>query len=151
LKALVQRVVRGSVAIDGETVGQIGRGYVVLVGVRGGDTEKDVRYLAEKTVNLRVFADDEGRMNLSLRDIQGDVLVVSQFTLYASTRKGNRPSFVQAAKPELAESLYDMYVQLLRDELGEKRIATGQFGAMMTVEIINDGPVTIELISESSF
>ena len=151
MKALVQRVVRGSVAIDGETVGQIGRGYVVLVGVREGDTEKDVRYLAEKTVNLRVFADDEGRMNLSLRDIQGDVLVISQFTLYASTRKGNRPSFVQAAKPELAESLYDMYVQLLRDELGEKRIATGQFGAMMTVEIINDGPVTIELLSESSF
>ena len=151
MKALVQRVVRGSVAIDGETVGQIGRGYVVLVGVREGDTEKDVRYLAEKTVNLRVFADDEGRMNLSLRDIQGDVLVISQFTLYASTRKGNRPSFVQAAKPELAESLYDMYVQLLRDELGEKRIATGQFGAMMTVEIINDGPVTIELLSDSSF
>jgi D-tyrosyl-tRNA(Tyr) deacylase len=144
-------VVRGSVAIAGETVGQIGRGYVVLVGVREGDTEKDVRYLAEKTVNLRVFADDEGRMNLSLRDIQGDVLVISQFTLYASTRKGNRPSFVHAAKPELAESLYDMYVQLLRDELGEKRIATGQFGAMMTVEIINDGPVTIELLSESSF
>jgi D-tyrosyl-tRNA(Tyr) deacylase len=121
---------------------------VVLLGVRPADTEKDARYLAHRTINLRVCADPEGKMNLSVRDVEGSVLVISQFTLYADTRKGNRPSFIGAADPELAERLYEEYVRALRAELGDERVATGVFGAMMSVEIVNDGPVTIELSSD---
>jgi len=148
MKALIQRVERGSVTIDGEVTGRIDRGFVVLLGVQPADDEKDARYLAHRTVNLRVFADAEDRMNLSLEDIAGEVLVISQFTLYADTRKGHRPSFVGAAPPEQAEALYELYVKALREALGEKRVATGRFGAMMMVEIINDGPVTIELTTD---
>lgn len=149
MKALIQRVQRGSVTVDGNTVGAIGAGYVVLVGIREGDTETDARSLADKTLNLRIFPDENDRMNRSVRDINGDILVVSQFTLYADTRKGNRPSFVRAANPELAEHLYETYVTALRADIGNKRVATGRFRAMMTVEIINDGPVTIELTTDS--
>ncbi|MDI6775312.1 MAG: D-aminoacyl-tRNA deacylase [Verrucomicrobiota bacterium] len=150
MKALVQRVQRSSVMMDGQVAGRIGRGFVVLLGVKGDDTEKDARYLAQKTANLRVFPDADGKMNISLQDIRGEVLVVSQFTLYADTRKGNRPSFVQAAPPEKAEALYKVYVDSLRKILDESRVATGMFRAMMLVEIVNDGPVTIELRSEGN-
>ena len=148
MKALIQRVKQGSVTIDGQVTGRIGKGYVVLLGVQPADVEKDARYLAHRTVNLRVFPDAEDRMNRSLEDIEGEVLVISQFTLYADTRKGHRPSFVGAAPPEQAEALYELYVEALRDALGKDRVATGRFGAMMTVEIVNDGPVTIELTTD---
>lgn len=149
MKALIQRVTRGRVSIDGQVVGQTGPGYVVLVGVRPPDTVENARYLAQKTVALRVFADDQGKMNRSLTDIGGSVLVVSQFTLYADTRKGNRPSFIGAAPPDHARALYEEYVAALRRELGAERVATGVFGADMSVEIVNDGPVTIELSTDA--
>lgn len=145
MKALIQRVSSGNVSVNGETIGKIGRGYVVLLGVRTGDTDEDARRLAAKTVSLRVFPDENDRMNLSLHDIQGEILVVSQFTLYADTRKGNRPSFINAAPPETAETLYNVYVATLRKMLDPSRVATGTFRSMMSVEIFNDGPVTVEL------
>ena len=148
MKAIIQRVSRGSVTVAGDVIGSIGRGYVVLLGVRDGDTEQDARLLADKTVNLRVFSDDADKMNLSIESIGGEVLVISQFTLYADTRKGNRPSFIRAAAPETADALYEEYVAGLRRALGDSRVATGVFGAMMTVEIVNDGPVTIELTTD---
>ncbi len=150
MKALVQRVTEGRVTIDGEVAGQIGHGFVVLFGARHGDTADDARTLAHRTVNLRVFRDDADRMNRSIEDIAGQILVVSQFTLYADTRKGNRPSFIGAAEPGLAEALYDEYVAALRRSLGEGRVATGRFGAAMSVLILNDGPVTIELTTDAS-
>lgn len=148
MKAIIQRAARGSVTVDGETIGEIGPGYVILLGVREGDTEEGARALACKTVNLRIFADEAGKMNRSIQDIGGSILVISQFTLYADTRKGNRPSFIRAAAPEPAESLYELYTDSLRAELGPDRVQTGRFGAMMQVEIINDGPVTIELTTD---
>jgi D-tyrosyl-tRNA(Tyr) deacylase len=148
MKALVQRVLRGSVTIDDRIVGSIGRGFVILVGAGVGDTEDHARQLAHKTVNLRVFPDEKGRMNLSIQDTGGEILVVPQFTLYADTTKGNRPSFVRAASPELAENLYSSYVDALRRTIDQSRVATGVFRSAMTVEIVNDGPVTIELTVE---
>ena len=145
MKALIQRVRRGRVTVGEKTIGEIDRGFVVLLGVRPEDTEEDARTLAHRTVNLRIFADADHKMNLGLEDVEGSVLVVSQFTLYADTRKGNRPSFIGAAAPELARQLYEEYVAALRRTLGEARVATGEFGAMMIVDIVNDGPVTIEL------
>lgn len=147
MKALIQRVAMGSVSIDGKITGKIGRGYVVLLGVKDGDTKENARFLANKTVNLRIFPDENQLMNHSIQDINGEILIISQFTLYADTRKGNRPGFSNAAKPELAKQLYELYVDSLRAELGGHRIATGSFGAMMSVTIVNDGPVTIELVS----
>ncbi len=125
----------------GEVVGEIGPGLVVLVGVRRGDLPEDAAYLAKKTANLRIFADEAGKMNRSVKEIGGEVLAVSQFTLYAETRKGNRPSFTQAAEPELGRRLYEHYVELLLKE--GLHVETGVFGAMMEVELLNDGPVTI--------
>jgi D-tyrosyl-tRNA(Tyr) deacylase len=148
MKIIIQRVSQGSVSINRRITGKIGPGYVVLLGVKDGDTEKDAHFLAKKTVNLRVFSDDDGLMNQSIQDINGEILVVSQFTLYADTRKGNRPSFSKAAKPEIAETLYESYVSELRSKLGESRVATGEFGAMMNVELINEGPVTIEISTD---
>jgi D-tyrosyl-tRNA(Tyr) deacylase len=145
VKALIQRVRQGKVTVDGRVTGEIGRGYVVLLGVRHGDTEEAARYLAHRTVGLRVFPDAQDRMNLAIQEVNGNILVISQFTLYADTRKGNRPSFIGAAPPELAQRLYREYVAALRRALGEERVATGEFGAMMLVEIVNDGPVTVEL------
>lgn len=149
MKALIQRVRRGAVAVEGRVIGEIAQGYVVLLGVKKGDTEADAQYLAEKTAALRIFPDDQLRMNRSIMEVGGSILVISQFTLHADTRKGNRPSFIQAAGAEQAKALYDTYVADLRHIMGEARVATGQFQAMMVVDISNDGPVTIELKSRS--
>jgi D-aminoacyl-tRNA deacylase len=148
MKALVQRVERGSVTVDGQVAGAISRGYVVLVGVKDGDAEADAKYLAEKTASLRIFPDEQGKMNRSVLDVGGNILAISQFTLYADTRKGNRPSFIASASPEQAEQLYASYVAHLRRIMGHDRVATGVFRARMRVEIVNDGPVTIELSSD---
>ncbi|MFC2012012.1 D-aminoacyl-tRNA deacylase [Chloroflexota bacterium] len=145
MKALLQRVTGASVSVGGEGVGRIGRGLVVFVGVADGDTEKDVDYLVQKTVNLRIFADEEGRFNLSALDIRGELLVISQFTLLADTRKGRRPSFTGAAPPERAEVLFEQYVERVR-ATGLK-VDTGCFQQYMQVEIHNDGPVTVMLDS----
>lgn len=148
MKALIQRVTKGSVAIEGKPSATIGRGYVILLGVRKGDTEEKARLLAQKTETLRIFPDDTGKMTDSITDIRGEILVISQFTLYADTSKGNRPCFLEAAPPELAESLYNEYVAALRRSFGDSRVKTGMFKASMTVEIINDGPVTVELSTD---
>ena len=149
MKALLQRVTRASVSVAGEVVGGIGRGLVIFVGVASGDTEKDANYLVPKIINLRIFADDEGRFNLSALDIKGELLVVSQFTLLADTRKGRRPSFVEAAPPAQAEELFERFVEQAR-ATGLK-VETGRFQQYMQVEIHNDGPVTILLDSREKF
>jgi len=146
LRAVVQRVTRGSVTVKGELVAEIGAGLVVLIGVGSGDTEADAAYLAEKIANLRIFEDKEGKMNLSLLDTMGSVLAVSQFTLYGDCRKGRRPSFSEAAIPEVANELYEDVVNKLK-QYG-LNVATGCFGEHMVVEIINDGPVTLLLDSK---
>jgi len=147
MRVLLQRVKMARVLVDGELKGQIGEGLVLLVGVRSGDTEDDVSYLADKCVQLRIFGDEEGKMNLSAIDVGGEILAISQFTLHADTRKGRRPSFVEAAGPEVAERLYDLFVDKLRG--AGLKVETGVFGAHMLVEIHNDGPVTIMLESPS--
>jgi len=146
VKALLQRVTEASVSVGSELVGRIGQGLVVFVGVADGDTEEEARYLAQRTVNLRIFADEEGRFNLSVLDIKGEILVVSQFTLLADTRKGRRPSFVEAAPPAPAEELIERFVGEAR-ATGLK-VETGRFQQYMQVEIHNDGPVTILLDSK---
>ena len=148
MKILLQRVSEAAVAIDGETVGAVGRGYMALVGCRGGDTAEDCDRLAVRTASLRVFEDDAGRMNRSVVDVGGAVLAISQFTLYADTRKGNRPSFVEAGDPAEAELLYERFLADLRSLLGPDRVAQGRFGVNMKVSLVNDGPCTIELRSE---
>lgn len=142
MRAVLQRAKKASVTIDGKVNGEIDHGFVVLLGISVEDNEKDVSWLAQKIVNQRVFSDDEGKMNLSLGNIEGNILLISQFTLHASTKKGNRPSFINAARPEQAIPLYEMMIDQLQDLLG-KRIATGVFGADMQVTLTNDGPVTI--------
>ena len=149
MKALLQRVSGASVSIDNEEVGRIGRGLVVFLGVAGGDTDKDVQYLVQKVVNLRIFPDEEGKFNLSAADVKGELLLVSQFTLLADTRKGRRPSFVEAAPPDQAEGLFEEFVEQAR-ATGLK-VATGRFQQYMQVEIHNDGPVTIMLDSREKF
>ncbi len=146
MKALLQRVTRASVSVASEVVGRIGRGLVVFVGVASGDTEKDAQYVAQKTVSLRIFSDEEGRFNLSALDIKGELLVVSQFTLLANTRKGRRPSFTEAAPPAQAEEIFERFVEQVRAT--GLRVATGRFQQYMQVEIHNDGPVTILLDSK---
>mgnify|MGYP003602575543 FL=1 len=142
MRAVVQRVSSASVTIEGAVVGEIGPGLMVLLGVAEGDTPADGAWLAQKIAQLRIFADDADRMNRSVQDIAGGVLVVSQFTLFASTRKGTRPSFNAAAAPELANSLYQDFVRQLESLLG-RPVPTGRFGAMMQVALVNDGPVTL--------
>lgn len=149
MRAVVQRVTRASVTIDGEIVGEIGNGLVVLLGVAGDDSKDDADYLAPKIVSLRIFDDAEGRMNVSVKDIEGGLLIVSQFTLYGDVRRGLRPSWSDAAAPEIAEPLYDYFVESSRKLLG--RIETGSFRKMMRVELVNDGPVTILLDSRKTF
>jgi D-tyrosyl-tRNA(Tyr) deacylase len=144
MRVVLQRVTRGSVEVEGAITGRVEQGFVALVGVTHDDTEAEAVLLAKKTAGLRVFADDEDKMNRSVLDIGGGVLVISQFTLYADTRKGRRPSFIQAAQPDKASPLVDLYAETLRQE-GVTRVEHGVFGAMMMVEIWNDGPVTILL------
>lgn len=143
MRVVVQRVREGSVTIQGKVHARIGRGYVILLGIRTGDTKGDAIVLAEKCAALRVLEDDSGKMNLSLKDVGGSVLVVSQFTLYGDARKGNRPSFTEAARPEEAEPLYTLFVERMKSLLGNDNVKTGVFRAMMEVTIVNDGPVTI--------
>lgn len=144
MRVILQRVRQGSVSVDGRVVGAVEKGFVALVGVTPGDTQAEAELLARKTANLRVFEDEQGKMNLSALDVGVGVLVISQFTLYADTRKGRRPSFIDAAPPEVASPLVDYYAERLRSE-GVQRVEQGVFGAMMLVEIHNDGPVTIVL------
>lgn len=142
MKAVIQRVVEASVTIENNTVAQIKQGLLVLVGIEENDNQEDVNWLTAKIANLRIFADEAEVMNLSVKDINGEVIVVSQFTLHAATKKGNRPSYIKAAKPEIAIPMYESFVRQMEVELG-KKIQTGQFGANMKVALTNDGPVTI--------
>jgi len=149
MKALIQRVAEASVEVDNKQVATMGSGLLVLLGITHDDTLMDVEQLARKIPALRIFHDAQGLMNKSVQDIQGQIIVVSQFTLYADTRKGNRPSFVEAARPEHAEPLYQALVTRLRDTLGAERVGTGIFGADMKVRLLNDGPVTVELRTDT--
>lgn len=149
MRAVLQRVTRASVKVEGETVGEIAGGVLVLLGIARDDTEQDARYLLEKIVGLRIFADAEGRMNLSVAETNGALLVVSQFTLYGDVRRGRRPSWIEAATPELALPLYEFFVTEARKMLA--RVETGSFRRMMEVELRNDGPVTILLDSRKVF
>ena len=144
MRVVVQRCSRAEVRIDGRTVGQIGQGFMLLVGITEKDTKAEAELLAKKIAQLRVFEDSEGKMNLALRDVGGAILSISQFTLYADCRKGNRPSFIRAARPEQASPLYDYFNETLRETYG-LTVETGRFGADMKVDFINDGPVTILL------
>ncbi|WP_288610804.1 D-aminoacyl-tRNA deacylase [uncultured Victivallis sp.] len=141
MRALVQRAAAGSVDVAGERIGEIGKGLVILLGVTHSDTEKDAAFLSEKCMNLRIFEDDAGKMNRSLLDVGGEALIISQFTLYGDASHGRRPSFTEAARPEVAIPLYEKFVELCRGY--GVRVATGRFGAEMLVSIRNDGPVTI--------
>ncbi len=142
MKIVLQRCSRAEVRIDGETVGRIGTGFVVLVGITHSDTREDADFLAKKVAGMRVFEDTEGKMNLSLAEVGGQILSISQFTLYGNARKGNRPSFIEAARPEVAEPLYEYFNQVLQEQYG-LHVETGRFGANMQVDFVNDGPVTI--------
>lgn len=142
MRILLQRVSRASVTIAGEVRGQIDRGLLILLGIEEEDDHSDIDWLCNKLGKLRIFSDDEGKMNLSVVDVGGELLVVSQFTLYASTKKGNRPGFTRSARPEIAIPLYEQFIERLGQVTG-RRVATGEFGADMQVELINDGPVTI--------
>lgn len=143
MRIVLQRVSRARVTVDGRVTGEIGRGLLLLAGFTGGDTDEALAWMVKKVVQLRIFPDEEGKMNRSVEEAGGAVLVVSQFTLYGDARKGNRPSFIDAARPEVAIPLYERFVALLR-ETG-RPVATGEFGAMMDVELVNDGPVTLIL------
>jgi D-tyrosyl-tRNA(Tyr) deacylase len=149
MRAVVQRVSQASVVVDEQTVGAIDHGLMVLLGVAQGDTEKDAQYLADKTAGLRIFEDDAGKMNLSVEDVSGGILVISQFTLLGDCRKGRRPGFTDAAPPELADKLYEVYVDLLRNR--GIYVATGIFQAEMKVSLVNEGPVTMMLDSRKQF
>jgi len=149
MRAVLQRVIRAKVSVDGEITGEIGKGILVFLGVAREDSEKEALYLLEKTLNLRIFEDAEDKMNLSLLDIEGELLVVSQFTLYGDVRKGRRPSFIEAAAPPEANRLYEFFVAEARKQIS--KVETGRFQAMMNVELVNDGPVTILLDSSKNF
>ncbi|MGF7230724.1 D-aminoacyl-tRNA deacylase [Arachidicoccus sp.] len=142
MRALIQRVSRASVEVENKIIGRINSGLLIFIGIETSDSEKDIQWLSNKIVNLRIFNDDNSVMNLSLKDCNGNILLVSQFTLHASTKKGNRPSYIQAAKPEMSIPLYEKMIAQLERDLGTQ-IATGIFGADMKVSLLNDGPVTI--------
>jgi len=142
MKAVIQRVSKASVTIEGEKVAAIENGLLILLGIVEADTNEDIKWLSHKIVNLRIFNDENQVMNLGLKAVKGDAIVVSQFTLHASTKKGNRPSYIQAAKPDIAIPLYERFIEQLENDLG-KKVQTGQFGADMKVDLLNNGPVTI--------
>ena len=146
MKAVIQRVAHASVVVDGETVGSCGEGFMILLGVAAGDTETDAELLCRKIVNLRIFQDENGKMNRSIKDIDGEMLVISQFTLLANYRHGNRPDFLESAKPDEANRLYEYFKSLAKAEV--KRVESGVFGAHMEVSLLNNGPVTIVMDSE---
>jgi len=149
MKVVVQRVKEGGVSIPSNNYYKcIGKGFVILLGIKIGDTEKEAIYLADKCSNLRVFEDENEKMNLSIKDIDGQALVISQFTLYADASKGNRPSFIDAERPETAEKLYITFIERLKENIGKEKVLTGIFGAMMDIKIINEGPVTIIINSK---
>lgn len=148
MKVVIQRVSRASVTIENEKIASISNGLLVLLGIVDDDSNDDIKWLCNKIVNLRVFGDNDGVMNCSVKDINGNIIVVSQFTLHAATKKGNRPSYIKAAKPDIAIPLYETFVKQLEIDLG-KPIQTGEFGADMKVELINDGPVTIIIDSKN--
>ncbi|MGN0762574.1 MAG: D-aminoacyl-tRNA deacylase [Aristaeellaceae bacterium] len=149
MRCVIQRVTEASVSVEGEVVGQIGQGFMVLIGVSAEDTDKDVKYMAEKVPNLRIFEDAQGKMNLSLKDVGGAILAVSQFTLYGDARGSRRPSFIQAARPEQANALYEQLVAAWRAQ--GLTVETGRFRAEMQVALVNDGPVTILMDSTKAF
>lgn len=148
MRAVIQRVTKASVTIEGNIRGSIGAGLLVLVGIEDADTVEDIEWLSKKIINLRIFDDESGVMNLSIRDISGEILLISQFTLFANTKKGNRPSYIRAAKPDIAVPLYEKIISQLELELA-KKIETGEFGADMKVELLNSGPVTIIIDSKN--
>lgn len=148
MKVVIQRVSEASVKIEGEVVAQINAGFLILVGIETEDTEEDLLYLVSKIIGLRIFNDENGVMNLSIKDVDGEICVVSQFTLHAATKKGNRPSYIKAAKADQSIPLYELFLEKLSQELG-KEIPSGQFGADMKVSLINDGPVTIIIDSKN--
>ncbi len=147
MRVLLQRVSEAAVKVEGGTSGEIGKGLLILLGIETADDESDVEWLVRKICQMRLFEDNEGKMNLSLLDVAGSALVVSQFTLHAQVKKGNRPSFIKAARPEQAIPLYESFINKLKGELGERSVESGMFGAMMQVSLINDGPVTISMDS----
>ena len=148
MRAVIQRVSKASVTIEGIKNAEIGKGLLILLGIENADTEEDIAWLSKKIVNMRIFNDEAGIMNESLLDQNADAIVVSQFTLHASTKKGNRPSYIKAAKPEVAIPLYERFIKKMEQDLG-KKVGTGEFGADMKVELLNDGPVTIMLDSKN--
>lgn len=148
MKVVIQRVLEASVMIDGAIHNQINQGFVVLLGIGQTDDEQDINYLAQKILGLRVFSDHEGKMNYSLDDFKGEILLISQFTLFASTKKGNRPSYIDAAPPGMAMPLYEKFIEVIEASIGS-RLKTGIFGADMKVSLINDGPVTIQIDSKN--
>jgi D-aminoacyl-tRNA deacylase len=148
MKAVIQRVTKASVTIEGKINGQIGNGLLVLLGIEDADTDEDIEWLSSKIVNLRIFNDEKGVMNISIKDVAGNILLISQFTLHGSTKKGNRPSYIKASKPETAIPIYERMIKRLSIDLGEE-IQTGIFGADMKVELLNDGPVTIVIDSKN--
>ncbi|MDM1044146.1 D-tyrosyl-tRNA(Tyr) deacylase [Myroides sp. 1354] len=148
MRIVIQRVTEASVAVDGAIIGRIDTGLLVLVGIEEVDTKQDIEWLSGKLVNLRIFEDEQGVMNKSVLDVEGDVLVVSQFTLHASTKKGNRPSYIRAAKPDFAIPMYEAFVAQVERDLN-KKVQTGKFGADMKVALLNDGPVTICIDSQN--
>lgn len=150
MKALIQRVSEGGVFIEENNYrAEIGSGMVLLLGIKSGDTEDDLAFVADKCCNLRIFEDENGKMNLSVKDISGEILIISQFTLYGETAKGNRPGFTDAARPEEAIPLYEKFIERIKENIGNDKVQTGQFGAMMSVKIINDGPVTLAVESKN--
>jgi len=148
MRVVIQRVKKANVSIDNNIVGEINQGLMILLGIENEDTENDIKWLVQKILGLRIFSDAEGKMNLSISDIHGEILIISQFTLYASTVKGNRPSFLKSAKPDFAIPLYHKFLDTMHTETSLK-IETGQFGADMQVSLINDGPVTIMIDSKT--
>ena len=150
MRIVVQLVKQASVSVDEKVISEIKKGYLILLGIETEDTQEDINWLAGKIARLRIFSDEDGAMNKSILDVNGDVIIVSQFTLLAKTKKGNRPSYIKAARPEIASELYDKFILQLENEIG-KKIQTGKFGATMDVSLINEGPVTIFMDSKNKY